>query len=393
MMLDLAAACRLVAHYQRVQGLLDWTYDVSLVPGLKFQGGDAWAVVDPDPRQKRAKVQIRDIGATPIPGFDGDPMLELRITVSHELWHCWTAPVFNGTTNPVAINYEEQFVEAAARAVVLSEGTIDARVMARSVKAIPSRIRARLASVSALASRRRIAGRNETVADPKQLAALAMKGGALAAKEGLDPEVASFIEEVVAALAGGHAEPDGDEGAAAARDAEAEVDTGAPDARGAYARDAEPPEMARARKAINTSLGKARRAEVSAAQIATRARVKELRSDGVQIDDATAAKLVALGDIDAAEERLSWLLKGRETTTARARSGAEVGSSPNTSDGPGLDVEALVKEGFPRSLAVDLAAQHKIDPMGADVQIKSARARLGNVVDIEAQRARQNGGR
>jgi hypothetical protein len=342
-MIDLATAQRDVAHYQRVQGLLDWTFTVSIVPGLQFDGVDAWATVQPDVKRKHADVKVRDTDATPIPGFDGDPNLERRLTISHELWHCWTAPIFGGTDNAAAIAYEERFVEAAARAVVLSEGTRDQAVMARSVQAIPNRIRARLGNISALATRQRIAGRNRNV-DPKMIEEIIA-----AIKEGNGEAAIELLTKLLASAAGGVV---GGNGAARDGAAEESKDKGA---EMAAARDTETPMMARARIAIDGSIAKADKAARVSAEIATRARIKELRADGVTIDEASAASLVKLGDIDAVEERIGWMLKGRETSTERARSGV----LSQDGEGGSPSVAGLIKDGHSAEMAGHIAAEFK----------------------------------
>ena len=92
-----------------------------------------------------ARVQVRDIDATPIPGFDGDPMFELRVTIAHEMQHCVYAEAV-AAHGEGTVAAEEQIVEAAAQAIVRSEGTTDARVMARVAREFPARLRARIAA-------------------------------------------------------------------------------------------------------------------------------------------------------------------------------------------------------------------------------------------------------
>jgi hypothetical protein len=357
-MIDLVTAQKIVAHYQRVQGLTDWSFAVSIVPGLKFDGGDAWAVVAPNVAKKHADVQIRDTDKTPIPGFDGDPVLELKLTVSHELWHCWTAPIFGGTDNEVAIAYEEKFVEAAARAVVLSEGTNDARIMARSVQAIPVRIRARAANSSALATRQRIAGRKQSM-DPKMIEEIIA-----AIKEGNGEAAIELLTKLLASAAGGVVGGDG----AAREDAVAKPKEEGIDM--VAARDTETPFAARARISINGSIAKADRSARVSAEIATRARIKELRADGITIDEASAVSLVKLGDIDAAEERIGWMLKGRETTTTRARSGVLSEGSNDATHGHSVD--SLTKAGHSAEMAGHVIAEFKRGKEFGDTALDSA---------------------
>lgn len=361
-MITIERAKQLVAHYQGMQGLDDWEFDVSIVPGLKFNGGDAWAVVEPNVKTKRASVQIRDTDKTPIPGFDGDPVIELKLTISHELWHCWTAPIFGNTTSEAAIAYEEKLVEAAARAVVMSEGTNDARVMARSVQAVPLHIRARIATISALATRQRIAGRKH-VMNPKMIEQIIA-----AIKDGNGEAAIELLTQLLANAAGSM----GGDGAASSREGAPDVPEKPKDGEvPMVARYGETPEMAKARKAIDASVASADRSARVSAQIATRARIKELRADGVAIDEASASALEKLGDIDAVEERIGWMLKGRETGTQRARSGVLPDESKDKT--AGVSAEALTKEGFDSSFVGMYQTMHAQNKESADEMLEAAR--------------------
>lgn len=220
--MNAASLVSLVAHYQRLQGLGGWSFTIAVVPGLTHDGDPAWATVLPDLDAKgrlrvgadgryHAQVRIRDVEATPIPGFDGDVMREIRVTVSHELWHCKVREFLDDPS----VENEETLVEAAAQAVVMSEGTGDARIMARSIRALPSALRAR---VSASAGQR---AREGAVMEEAQV-----KEALEALQAGDDAKCTEILKSLLAALAvkgsgaaptPSSAEPDGDEAAKQAK--------------------------------------------------------------------------------------------------------------------------------------------------------------------------------
>lgn len=145
---DLPTVRAMVDRFAKLQGLAQrgWRFAVSLVPGLKHTGEDgnardAWATVATDVQAKTAAVKVRDLAATPLPAED--PWHELEVTISHELWHPWITKLLAEPT----VENEEDFAEAAAQAMC-ARGA-DARVMARSIEAIPAAVRARVATVRA----------------------------------------------------------------------------------------------------------------------------------------------------------------------------------------------------------------------------------------------------
>lgn len=195
---------------RKARGERPWTFSISVVPGLTHKGAPAWAVVDPRPDPSghggTARVLVRDIDATPVPGFDGDAMLELRVTIAHELFHCVVAEALAGATE-LTIPAEERIVETAAQAMVRCEG-LDARVMARAVRALPSALRARVAARAPARAR----GEMAMAMNIDTVKAL------LEAIEGKDAEkMAEVCKQLIAEAASGgeagppHAEPDGDE--------------------------------------------------------------------------------------------------------------------------------------------------------------------------------------
>jgi len=193
-----------------------------------------------------------------------------------------------------------------------------------------------------------------------------------AIKEGNGEAAIELLTKLLASAAGGMV---GGDGAASSRDGETYEEKKPEMA----ARTNDVPEMARARAAIDASIKKADKAAAVSAQIATRARIKELRADGVAIDEASAASLLALGDIDAVEERVGWLLKGRETGTQRARSGVLPDESKDKA--AGVSAEALAKEGFDSSFIGLYQTMHTQNKESADKMLETARrARIAPAV-------------
>lgn len=374
----------LVAHYQRVQGLGDWSFSVDVVPGLKHQGADAWAVVLPDASTKTAQVSVRDIDATPIPNFDGDPMLEIRVTISHELFHCLVAEAIAAGMSVAA---EEKLVEAAAQAVVRSETTGDARVMARSVSALPSAVRARIA---ASAGRRARGGHmdpemvkklldaieaNDLEAIKecgKQLLAEAASGGGAAAPPS-DPAGGEAGKVAPPAPEGGETPPAG----------KPEAPIGAR----AAARAADP-EILRARKTAQDAADDMARMHAQALPAAKSALITGARArlGADAISPATEKRIMAAPTFARAEEILAIV---EETPTAvRARSGAEI-QGANPEDPKTVPAAELAKEGFEQSWIGVYEAAAKRDPREGAAFLDSGRTVMRA---RKARLASQNGG-
>ncbi len=146
MTFNLGTVQKLLRHYQVLQGHGDRAITCEIVPGLKHEGEDAWATVahDADPASP-LHVRVRDLARTPIAGV-ADPWTELKITMSHELWHPDVTEALAART----VEAEEELVEKFARAIVRAEaqGAPDARIMARSIQMAlehaPATLRARM---------------------------------------------------------------------------------------------------------------------------------------------------------------------------------------------------------------------------------------------------------
>jgi len=375
----------LVQRYAAIEGLAGpsrtargekpWSFTVEIVAGLQHRnedGGlvDAWAVVNPqvDPSGTGgvAHVQVRDIDATPIPGFDGDPMLEIRVTIAHELFHAVVAEAMAG--KGFTIPAEERIVETAAQAMVLCE-RLDAPVMARAVRALPSALRAR---VAARAPARARGG----PMDPEMV----MK--ALNALEGGDAAAAlEILKGLIAAAAGGGApEPDGDEPPAVEA---AKVEPVAPgvgdygaaptDARRAKDGGEMQKDMARARAAAN---------ELEAMAAAQRPAAKEALVVGLRarlgsaFTPASEKRIMSAGDYGAAK-LIAEIIE--ETIGAGGEQRARSGVDPISNAGPERpgalpSIEQLRTEGFNESWLVGFQAAARLGPEHAQAYIDQGRA-------------------
>lgn len=341
--------------------------------------GGALAMVYPTPAREMAHIKIA-------PHPPGESVEE---SIAHELAHAMISPlVALIDPTPAAVMIEEPIVERMSLLFAKLTGAAKRAAMRafRNPRTKSPAVRAR---ISALASGRLGNGR-------KRMLSAEQLTKALEALESGDPEATkAILKELIAAMAtGGSDEPpqSQNEPHVTGRDPAEGDDMG-----GGQYRDEQDPEKMRGQRGrgkpqteLDKSLARTRKAErdaVSAArgaaQITIRARVKELRGEGITIDDATAQKLVALGDVDAAEERIGYLLKGRDTSTQRARTGAEADGARGNGGTATLDVAALIAEGLPAQLANEIVMQSKVDPAGAEAQRQAARARIAQ---------RKNGG-
>lgn len=391
----------LVAVYAARWGLtgraapaVDWAFTVEVVPGLRDprSGGDAWALVVPkvnpgsgDFPGGSAHVRVRDIDATPIPGFDGDPMREIRVTIAHEEGHCVVAEAVAKTGGALTIPAEEQIVEAAAQALVRSEGTPDARVMARAVReALPSALRARVAKITAGAGlRARGAGM-----DPKlvtqALDALIEEGGG-------DGKCAAILKQLIAQEAGAapaDGAPSSDamppvDGAAKVAPAPAPgaADGGASvpmdGARRGKAPDGGPPmekDMARARAFVSeleAMAAAARPAAKEALVVGLRARL------GAAFTPASEKRIMAAGDYGAAKliaEIIEETVAGA-AGPVRARSGVDHAGNPGTATASDLPtVEQLRAGGFNENWLKGFQAEAMKGPAYAQAYLDAGKA-------------------
>jgi hypothetical protein len=387
------SAARLVAIYAARAGLtgrrapaVDWTFTVEVVPGLSHPGPNgkpvpAWAVVHPKVNPGKgpypggkAHVQVRDIDATPIPNFDGDPLFELRVTLAHEALHAVVAEAVAAEGGALTVPAEEQIVEAAAQAIVRSEGTSDARVMARAVRAVPSALRARIAASAG--QRARGAGM-----DPKMvqeaLDALIEEG----AGEG---KCAGILKSILASLAakgaGGDGaappvEPDGDEVAPVEAREEPMDDPNKP----------KPGDPPAARPVARVDAGRARQQAEDAAitefrrtvakdDLIVHVRARLADHPGLA---AVEKRIAAAPDFITAKAAADLAIEMVGAGPARARSDVRpAGAKPPESGEkkPKYVAADLIKEGIHPKMAEDIAAEP--DDKVADLAAAAARARI-----------------
>lgn len=322
---------------------------------------------------------------------DGEDLAE---TVRHELVHAWISTlVALIPESAAAVMIEEQLVEQMGKYL----GTLTARARASMLHAVtravdtyaPAAMRAR---ISARAQSRARGGQM----DGKQV---------LAAIAGQDEAAALQIlndwatEQLAAAGHPGAAEPDGDElpGDAAAelpKPGEGETPMNDPKAKPAAAgappappTQAEPVARAAARvAALDSEHARARKAADATVGITVRARLREIRQEGVTLPTNLETSLAKMTDLDAFEQRVGDLLEGRKLaapggTRARATAPNALASTApaDHDDGPvAVDEAALKTEGFDDRF-VNLyrgAAAHS--KKNADALLSGARARKAN---------------
>jgi hypothetical protein len=313
----------------------------------------------------------------------------LQETLNHELGHVWIAPITAQIPDTEAsVMLEEQLVETLG--VYLAGLSATARAVARRAlasvvdKYAPATSRARI-SARALCRAR---GGNM---DGKQVLAAIAGQDEAAALQILNEWAA---EQLAAAGHPGATEPDGDEPGAAAelpQPGEGEEPMNEdPKAKPAAPlagpeTPAEPPARAAARRAaFDAEHARARKAADATVGITVRARLRELRQDGVTLPTNLEASLGKMVDLDAFELRVADLLEGRKLaapggTRARAATTANASASPapvDPSDGPAVVEDAALKaEGFDDNF-VNLyrgAAAHS--PKNAEALLSGARAR------------------
>jgi ribosomal protein L12E/L44/L45/RPP1/RPP2 len=295
-------------------------------------------------------------------------------SVAHELTHGVISPLVDLIEeSPASIMLEEQIVERIgkfiAKHVRFRASVIGALANPRHSSQVARK------RITALATRQRIAGRKQNV-DPKMIEEIIA-----AIKEGNGEAAIELLTKLLASAAGGGAAPESQTELSGQNRNQDEPEPGA----GQYREEPQQDGMMRGKGrkgALDIELARARKAADSAAKITIRARVKELRADGVEIDTKAAGELEALADIDAAEERIGWMLRGRDTAKGRARSGA-ITDNAQGDGAPAYKLEELVAEGINPSLAKGIIEQSKSDRAGAEAILKGARMRVS---------AQKNGG-
>lgn len=343
----------------------------------------ALACVSPLPERQLATVRV----VLPVPA--GESLAE---TLWHELTHVLLSPLTALIpANDGVVMLEEHAVERLS--VLLSQLPMAARrAVVGAVERWAPRLRARIAARAPLA-------RGGTM-DPK------MVTEALEALIGGDSEkCAEILKGMIAQAAGGTppaTEPDGDEGANAP-DEVPPMDAKAPrpPAAGPSPAPTTPAEPAAARTssrlaAVDGEHTRARKAADAATSIAVRARLREIRQDGIKLPTNLETELAKMVDLDAFERRVGDLLAGRALAApggTRARAQAEGGGPvqhggappPNEEPAPPVDADTLRAEGATDQFIANYAAMAKSNPsVGA--------ALLAGFRDPTAIRARQRNG-
>lgn len=270
-----------------------WDIRVSLAKSIEEIG--ALAYVQAVPKRSMAFVTV-----APHP-VDED----LKESIAHELTHAVISPLVELIEySPAAVIIEEQIVERLGKFIAsatpeMMRGVASALGNPRTNSTV---LRKR---ISALAIGRRNDTRKRM--DPKQLAALAMEGGALTASDNPDPEaMKAWITKAVEIMASG--------GVTDAEPASGPARTGAPEDKNVppMREDQVPP-------ALRVVFRNAAAAEKSARGSAVRMRLTELSST-VDIPPHVKVQLEAAASIEDFESKLSFFLAGA-TGETRKRSG------------------------------------------------------------------------
>ena len=347
---------RIDAIVQRLANELLPGWDVTWTPVKPDAIGGNLAMVKAYPARQIARVAVAE----------HPPNESYEESLAHEFVHAVISPLVDLIEeSPASIMVEEPIAERLGKFIAKY-----ARLRGAVARALHSpRTASRIVRqrISAIATRQRIAGRTNNV-DPKMIEEIIA-----AIKDGNGDAAIELLTKLLASAAGGMAGGP-DSSAGAARD-----DEGAAQGDGATAyRADEPQAQGKMRMSeLDKTLLRARQAESKAnaaargaSQITIRARIRELRGDGVQIDAETEKKLVALGDVDAAEERIEYLVKGRETAATRARSGVtSSGAKDGASGSPSL--EQLTRE-YPEQVARDISRAFEKGADHGEVAMKAA---------------------
>jgi hypothetical protein len=336
----------------------------------------ALAICSPIPTRSIAHVRV----VTPWP-----PNESLEETLWHEITHGALSPLTALIGDePGAIMVEEQIVERLGK--LLAKIPLAARLaVARAINTFaPAAMRARL---SASAGRSRARGGSMDPETIKQL---------IEAIKAQDGEAALAICEkaLLDQATGGAAvpeptEPDGDEAAKLGEGEPPMNDDPKAKPAGAGASPgpetpAEPPARTVARRAaLDAEHLRARKAADATVGITVRARLRELRQDGVTLPTNLEASLGKMVDLDAFEQRVSDLLEGRKLAAAggtRARAEApNAASTPAPTehdDGPVVVEEAALKaEGFDDNFVNFYKGAAAHSKKNADALLSGARAR------------------
>ena len=131
-------------------------------------------------------------------------------TCAHEVAHCWGAEVerrlLEAKTEEERTNAHEYIAETLAPALTRIKNTPREMAFAKAIKSLSRKTEAFAKVAQSMPARAK--GSTMSI-DPKKLAELAMRAGELKAMEGLPPEAAALLEEMIAMSAGGDSGPPG----------------------------------------------------------------------------------------------------------------------------------------------------------------------------------------
>lgn len=331
-----------------------WTITCELASSVEANQG-ALAMVYSTPERQLAHVVV-----APHP-----PGESLEESIAHELTHSVLSPLTKLIEwSPAAVMIEEQIVERLGKIIASAPSGL-----ARAISKALQNPRTQSAEVRKRISALAIGRRNETRKrmDSKQLAALAMEGGALTAAENPDPAaMAEFIKKVVTALAGG-----GGEDVAPASGGMRE---GAPEEGKAPAMREEdmPPQY-------RSMFRSARRSAAMMLSETIKLRLHTARTvEGIVLDADTEKALSACGTIEQFEREFGIVqrLVGKGNEQQRNRSGALPPEDKGDKVPAGFSIDELMKDGLPRNVAQMIYDESKTNLESAKKMRTSARARL-----------------
>lgn len=190
-------------------GVGHWAVSARWVEACESDTGPAAGSCEPDPVYHQAKIEL----LWPPPG-------DVEETIAHEVAHCLTAELAllaDARPGTWARAAWERVAEQMARGAVAlrRHGARTPQILARVMRS------------------KSVALRRDSMPDASKIAELAMKAGELGAREDVPEEIKAFLQELVAALAGGELDMGDD---TAGGELPAAADGAMPEQEPAYAR-------------------------------------------------------------------------------------------------------------------------------------------------------------
>lgn len=159
-------------------------------------GRQAYGLNTVNGETQESKIDIRKL-------YTEKDRVEFVDTCAHEAAHCIGARMETLLVEGKQNEAHEYLAERVAPALVALRDSPKAYALAKAIQQWPKRAMA-LAKAATLPARAK--GSTMSI-DPQKLAELAMRAGELKAMEGLPPEAAKLLEEIIAVSAGGDAGP------------------------------------------------------------------------------------------------------------------------------------------------------------------------------------------